>query len=139
MVTVAPGETLTIAQSGIPTGRTVGVQLIKAATGAVALGRSTTGVVERPAGSGNYPATFVAPVEADLYLIVLDWNNGTITTTTSKVEELQVTSSAAAADTGLGEIADYAKMAIGGESFTLLLESPNYGASFISLAVDVVK
>jgi hypothetical protein len=139
MVIVGPGETITVSQSGIPTGQTVGIQVIKAATGAVSLGRFTIDVVERPSGSGNYVSTFVAPVEADLYLVVLDWNNGVLTPTKSVVQEMQVTSSVLQADTGLGEIADYVKTYIGGETFTLLLESPNYGPSFISLAIDVIK
>lgn len=139
MHVVGPGETLTITQSGIPTGRSVGLQLIKAASGSVALGRSTTGVVERPAGSGNYVATFIAPVEADVYVIVLDWNSGHITSATSKTDELQVTTTAASVNTGLGEIADYVKTNLGGESFQMLVDSANYGAGFITIAIETVK
>lgn len=139
MVTVGPGETITISQSGIPTAQVVGYQVIKAATGAVAIGRTTTGVSERPAGSGNYVATFVAPVEVDMYLVVLDWNGGVITTTKSKVEEIQVTSAVAQATTGLGLIADYVKTSLGGDTFQLLLDSANYGASYITLSIEAVK
>lgn len=130
---------IVVTQSGIPTGQAVGFQVIKAATGSVTIGRTAIGVSERPAGSGNYVATFSAPVEADLYLIVFDWNAGVITPTTSKVEELQVTTSVAMINTGLGEIADYVKAFLGGESFKLLVQSANYGATFVSLAIDVVK
>lgn len=139
METVGPGETITISQSGIPTGESVGVQVVKAATGSIAIGRSTVNVDERPAGSGNYVAILVAPVEADVYLIVFDWNNGVLTPTKSKVEEIQVSSTVAQADTGLGEVADYAKQALGGESFTLLMDSTNYGPTFISVAIEAVK
>lgn len=139
MFEAGPGETITITQSGIPTGQSVGYQVIKAATGSVAIGRTEAGVVERPSGSGNYIATFVVPVEADLYLIVIDWNNGVITTTKSKVEELQVTSAVAQDATGLGLIADYTKTFIGGETFKLLMESESYGPAYISIAIGVVK
>jgi hypothetical protein len=139
LLTAGPGETVTIAQSGIPTGQVVGYQVIKAVSGSVAIGRTTTGVVERPAGSGNYVATFVAPVEVDLYLIVIDWNAGVITTTKSKVEELQITSAVAQAATGLGLVGDYAKANLGGETFQLLLESANYGSGYVDLAIQSVE
>jgi hypothetical protein len=139
MNVVGPGETITIVQSGIPTGEDVGYRVTKAVTGAVAIGRTTTGVVERPAGSGTYVATFVAPVEVDLYLVTLDWNSGILTPNKSVTEELQVTTSAAQVDTGLGEIADYVKTALGGDTFTALLQSPNYGPSHIALAIDIIK
>jgi hypothetical protein len=139
MDTVGPGETITVVQSGIPTGQSVGYRVTKAVTGAVAIGRTTTGVVERPAGSGTYVATFVAPSEADLYLVTLDWNAGVLTPAKSVTSELQVTTSAAQIDTGLGEIADYVKTALGGDTFTALLESSNYGPSHIALAIDIIK
>jgi hypothetical protein len=139
MVTVGPGEAVTIVQSGIPTGQTVGYQVVKAATGSVAIGRTTTGVAERPSGSGNYVITLTAPAEVDLYIIVLDWAGGVLSPSTSKSEELQVTSSAAQADTGLGEVADRVKLALGGESFKLLAESPEFGPSFISVAIETIK
>jgi hypothetical protein len=135
----APGQTITISQDGLNSGLVVGYQVIKAATGTVAIGRSTTGVVERPSGSGNYVATFVAPVEADLYLVVMDWNNGHITATTSVVSELRVTSAAAATPTGLGLVADYTKMALGGAIFEGLRGDSNYGDTFIGLAIEAVK
>lgn len=139
MLTAAPGQTVTITQSGIPTGRSVGLTVQKAVNDTIAIGRSTTTVVERPAGSGNYVGTFVAPVEPDVYLIVLDWNNGHPTPTTSVVEELQITSAADLVDTGLGEIADRLKVAIGSKSFTALLDDPSFGSAGISLAIETVK
>jgi hypothetical protein len=84
-------------------------------------------------------ATFVAPVEVDLYLIVLDWNAGVITTTKSKVEEFQITSTVSQAATGLGLIADYVKTFLGGETFKLLFESADYGPGYITLAIETVK
>lgn len=139
MFSVGPGETITIAQSGIPTGQTVGYQVMKAASGSISIARTTVGVVERPAGSGNYIATFVAPPEPDLYLIVIDWNNGVINTSTSKVEELLVTSTVAQDETGLGPVADYTKTFLGGETFQMLLDSVNYGPGYISTAIGIVK
>jgi len=140
MNTVGPGETITVSQSGIPTGKVAHVQVIKAATGSVALGRTTTGVVERPAGSGIYVATFVAPAEPDLYLVILDWSTtSSLSPSTSVSDELQVTTSIQSASTGLGEVADQLKMALGGESFQMLVESPNYGSNYVGLAIDTVK
>lgn len=139
MLTAAPGQTVTVTQSGIPTGRSVGITVQKAANDTIAIGRSTTTVVERPAGSGNYVGTFVAPVEPDLYLIILDWNSGHPTPTTSIVEELQITSAADLVDTGLGEIADRLKVAIGSQSFMALLNDPTFGSAGISLAIETVK
>lgn len=139
MIIAGPGEAVTLSVDGIPTGEVVGYQVMKAATGTVAVGRTTVGVVERPSGSGNYVATFAAPVEADLYLIVLDWNGGVITTTKSRVEEMQVASATAQAETGLGLIADYVKTFIGGETFDLLVGSPSYGSAYVSIAIETVK
>lgn len=139
MLTASPGQTITISQSGIPTGQVVGVTVQKAVSDTVAIGRFTSGVVERPAGSGNYVATFVVPVEVDLYLIVMDWSGGTPTPTTSIVEELQVTSLASLADTGLGAVADRVRVALGAESFQGLLDSPQLGSASIALAIEVVK
>jgi hypothetical protein len=42
LLTAGPGETVTIAQSEIPTGQVVGYQVMKAASGSVAIGRTTT-------------------------------------------------------------------------------------------------
>jgi hypothetical protein len=139
MITAGPGETITITQSGLPTGRVVGYQVIKAASGTIAIGRTTASVVERPAGSGNYVATFSAPVEVDVYLVVIDWNAGVITPSTSKVEEMQVTSTINQEETGLGPVADYTKTALGGETWRLLMDSEHYGPGYIALAIETIK
>jgi len=135
----APGSPLTISQSGIPTGQVVGVQVQKAASSTIAIGRFTNGVVERPAGTGNYVATFVTPAEPDLYLIVLDWNNGVLIPTKSIVEELQVSALVAIEETGLGAVADYVRLYLGGETFQGLLDSTKFGSSRVGLAIETVK
>lgn len=139
MQTANPGQTITISESGIPTGQAVGYQVIKAASGTVAIGRTTTGVIERPSGSGNYVITFVAPVEGDLYLIVLDWSAGVLAPETSRVVELQVIAAVSTSPSGLGAVADYVKVAIGGENFKALHDSVDYGDAFIARAIAVVK
>lgn len=138
MLTAGPGQTITISQDDLPTGLDVGFQVIKAATGAIVVGRSTTGVFERPTSSGNYVATFVTPVEADLYLIVMDWSGGTLSPSTSVVQQLQVTSMQPA-ETGLGPIADYAKLYLGGETYRGIVSSPTGGEGTIALAIGAVK
>lgn len=138
MFLASPGQSITISQDGLPSGESVGYQVIKAATQSVVIGR-TLGVSEVPAGSGNYVVSFTAPVEADLYLIVLDWSDGFITPETSSVADLQVTTTAAAVMSGLGLVADQAKVAIGGSTFDGLATSMDFGTSFIQMAVDNVK
>lgn len=138
MLTAGPGQIITISQSGLPTGVSVGYQVVKAATSAVAIGRTTAGVVERPAGSGNYVATFTVPVEVDLYLIVLDWSGGVLAPATTKVEELQVTS-LQPAETGLGAIADSIKVYLGGETFDGIASDSHAGEGTIALAVEAIK
>ena len=139
MLQAAPGSTITISQSGIPTGQVVGVQVQKAATGSIAVGRFTAGVVERPDGTGNYVATFTVPAEPDLYLIVLDWNGGVLTSTKSLVEELQVSALVAIEDTGLGAVADYVRLYLGGSTFQGLLDSTDFGSGSVAAAIEVVK
>lgn len=139
LLTAKPSETVTITESGIPTGSTVGYQIVKALSNITVLGRTTVAVVERPSGSGNFVIPFIAPVEDDLYLLVIDYKNGTIDEE-SIVRELQVTSvTATATPTGLGAIADWAKAALGGETWKGLAESENYGTDFISKAIESVK
>lgn len=138
MLTAGPGQSITVSQSGLPTGASVGYQVIKAASGTVAIGRTTVGVVERPASSGNYVATFTVPAEADLYLIVLDWSGGVLAPATTKVEELQVTS-LQAAETGLGAIADNVKVYLGGETFDGIATDSHAGEGTISLAISNIK
>lgn len=138
MLTAGPGQTITLSQDGLPSSASVGYQVVKAATGTVAIGRTTTGVIERPAGTGNYVVTFVAPAEPDLYLIVLDWAGGALSPTTSKVDELAITS-ATSVDTGLGAIADYARVYLGAETFDAIVSDPEQGEGVVAKAVGAVK
>lgn len=139
MLTTQPGQTTTVTASGLPSGVDVGLQVIKAATGVVAIVRTDVGVVERPSGSGNYVGVFVAPAEGDLYLIVLDWSDGVLAPETSRVIDLQVSSVPLPGSSGLGLVADYAKMHLGGETWTGLLNDDNYGESFIEIAIGAVE
>lgn len=139
MQTTSPGQTTIITESGIPTGESVGFQVFKAASDTPVSARQTLGVSERPAGSGNYVITFIAPAEGDLYLVVLDWNGGILTPETSKVIDLRVTSAVELGSSGLGEVADYAKMYLGGETWSGLVNSADYGPSYVSRAIDTIK
>lgn len=137
--TALPGQTITLTESGIPTGSTVGFQVLKAAGGSIVIGRTTIGTTELPVGSGNFVIAFVAPVEGDLYLVVIDWTGGVLAPATTRVQELQVQGIPAGSGTGLGAVADYAKTYLGGESWALLTNSVNYGSSAISRAIESMK
>lgn len=139
MHTTSPGKTTVITLSDLPSGQIVGIQVIKAANGLVSIGRTTTGVVERPPGSGAYVVTFVAPAEGDLFLLVADWSGGVISDSTTRVEELNVTAEVQPGSSGLGYVADYTKMYLGGETWRGLADSLNYGTPFIARAIEVVK
>lgn len=139
MQTTTPGSTTVFTESGLPTAQTVGFQVIRAATGTVAVGRSTVGVAERPLGSGNYVFTFVAPVEGDLYLVVSDWSGGVLAPETSRVTDLKVTAEVELGSSGLGVIADYAKMHLGGQTWKGLTTSIDYGEAYVARAVEVIK
>lgn len=139
MQTTNPGSTTTVTFDGIPADAVVGFQVLNAATGLVAIGRTETGVVQRPPGSGNYVAIFVAPVEGDLYLVVADWSAGVLTPETSQVKELQVTTAVQVGESGLGIIADYAKPRLGGETWKSLRDSAEFGPSEITRVVELVK
>jgi hypothetical protein len=140
LLTVQAGQPVTITESGIPTGSMVGFQVMKALSGTITQGRTTAGVVERPAASGNFVIPFTAPVEGELYLVVVDWTGGVLAPETTRVTELQVVVGATAASpTGLGEIADWAKASLGGETWNGLIDSPNYGASYVAKAILAVK
>lgn len=138
MLTVNPGQTTTLTESGIPTGSSVGFQVIKAATNSVAIARTTAGVIERPVGSGNYVINFIAPVEGDLYLVVIDYTAGVIDTT-ARVKELQVTLEVQPGSSGMGAVADYAKMWLGSATWRGLQDDPDYGMAYINQAITVVK
>lgn len=139
MHTTSPGQTTIINESGLPTGQVVGFQLIKTATGTVALARTTAGVVERPAGSGNYVFIFIAPVEGDLYMLVADWTDGVLAPETTRIVDLQVSATVDPGSSGLGAVADYVKMNLGGETWKGLTGSVDYGASFVVRAIELVK
>lgn len=128
-----------LTESGLPTGAAVGFQVVKAGSGTVAVARTTLGVTERPAGTGNYVFVFVAPVEGDIYLLVMDWSGGVLAPETTKVRELQVTTQVEPGASGLGAVADYVKMRLGGETWKGLTTDATYGASFVSRAIDIVK
>ncbi len=128
-----------LTEQGLPTGVVVGFQVLTAATGTVAIARTTTGVIERPAGSGNYVLNFISPVVGDLYLVVSDWSGGVLAPETSRVSELIVTSAVVAGSSGLGAVADYVKMNMGGETWRLLTNSADYGQTFVVRAIELVK
>lgn len=139
METTSPGQTTILSVPGIPTGATVGFQVQKAATGSVAIARTETGVIERPAGSGNRVVNFIAPAEGDLFLVVLDWSDGVLAPETTKVIELRVTTEVQPGESGLGAVADYVKMRMGGETWNGLTTDINYGAAFVARAITLVK
>lgn len=139
MDTFQPGQTIVITESGLPTGVVVGFQVVKAGSNTVAITRTTTGVIERPAGTGNYVFNFIAPPEGDVYLLVIDWSDGVLAPETSRVRELQVTTQVEPGASGLGAIADYVKMRLGGETWKGLTTDATYGASFVARAIDIVK
>lgn len=139
MLTSTPGQITTTTETGLPTGVVVGYQVIKAATNLVAIARTTVGVIERPLGTGAYAITFTAPIEGDLYLFVADWSGGILTPETSRVSEFLVAAEVVRGSSGLGLVADYAKMYLGGETWKGLVSSVNYGESFVAQAIAAVK
>lgn len=139
METTTPGQITTVSKSGIPTSAPVGFQIIKAATGAITLARTTLGVSEAPIGSGNYVASFTSPAEPDLYLIVFDWNAGAITPAASAVIQLRVESQDVPTTAALADIASYAKAHLGASTWTLLLDDEHYGSELIAQTISVTK
>lgn len=138
MDTARPGQTTTITQDGIPSGAAVGFQVIKAANGLVAIARTNAGVSNIPAGTSSYTISFTAPIEIDLYLMVIDWTGGVLDEL-AIVRDLRVVSVAEAGDSGMGAIADYAKAHMGGETWNRLTTHPLYGEAFVSQSIGVVK
>lgn len=139
MQTTNPGSTTTVTFSGIPADAVVGFQVLRAASGLVSIARTELGVTQRPPGTGNFVAIFNAPIEGDLYLVVADWSAGVLTPETSQVKELKVETVAQPGSSGLGTVADYVKMRLGGETFKGLAESDDYGMAYISQAIELVK
>lgn len=93
MLTVKPGEDFNAAVSTAVTGQTgtLAVQVVLPGEQQVAIPRTTAGIVEFPAGSGNYGVELVAPVNPGEYLIVWDWaGSGAITPANSHVEQLLI-------------------------------------------------
>jgi hypothetical protein len=139
MQTTGPGQITTFTQSGIPTGASVGVQIISAASGLVALARTTNGIAERPLGSGNYVISFNAPLLGDLYITIVDWNNGVIEPGTSVTGDLVVTAVPQLGSSDLGAIADYASVYLGGETWNAIKSSANFGTTGILRAIGIIK
>lgn len=133
--TSQPGAMATIAATGLPPGLDMGFQIRKAASGLVSIAR----IPAPEATPGAYVATFVAPAEPDLYLAIFDWNEGTLTPEESATYDFIVQGIATVEHTGFGSIADHARLSLGGEAWTGLMNSPSFGPDTIKLAVDAVK
>lgn len=134
--TTTPGSPISVAVTSLPAGLTMGFQVLKAANGTVAVGRSTNVLELTP---GNYTATFISPAQPDLYLVIFDWNDGVLTAAESATSQLVVQGVAAVEQTGFGSIADYARLSIGGETWKGLIDSPTFGPDLIKLAVETIK
>lgn len=133
-----PSDQITISFSEPPSGATVGVQIQDATTGLTEVGRSESGVTERPAGSGNFVFVGAAPSSEGNYLVVADWNNGVINEATSAVRELRVSSSVPVSTSGLGAVADAAKSHLA-SIFDKLINSPSYGQTLVVGQIETVK
>lgn len=95
-IVVAPGATFEAVLEKAPSGLTApitGYQVVDG-VGGTTVARTTTGIVETPAGSGVYVATLTAPSVAGQYVIVWDWSGGILSSTSTASEELVVTSTA---------------------------------------------
>lgn len=98
-ITTTPGSTfyprLEWPTSGLV--GTLGVRILKDSDGSTSLARSTAGITETPAGSGQYVATLVAPTIAGEYTVF--WDDGTIAPGHVASEDLQITYTAASTST----------------------------------------
>lgn len=140
MRTFKPQDTAVIVESGLPTNESVGFQVVNAATGNVAIPRTTIGIVERPTGSGAYVVTFVAPITDDIFLLIVDWNGGALDPLMSRVTEFQVKAGATLGETELGAIADYTKVNLGGNAWRGLNDvDGDFGPDFVVRAIEIVK
>ncbi len=94
-----PGASFEASVSNAPTGLvgTIGVQILDGA-GGTTVTRSTAGIVEFPAGSGNYQVTLTAPSTRGSYQIL--WDEGVISPSTTASEQLEVSTSLLVAPTG---------------------------------------
>lgn len=86
---VRPGDTFEATTSNANTGLTgtIGVRLMDG-IGGTSLPRTTTGIIETPAGSGIYTAVLTAPATVGTYQVVWDTGGGS---PTWAVEDLNVT------------------------------------------------
>jgi len=99
-LTVPPGQVFEAVLSGAPTGLTgtIGVRLLDN-VGGTTTARTTSGIIEYPASSGQYSVQMTAPATAGQYSIF--WDNGTTTPTTTASEDLIVSYSAGSTGTRL--------------------------------------
>lgn len=90
MIYAAPGAIFTVRLNNAPTGLvgTLGIQVFDSED-TVVIVRTTAGITEFPAGSGEYTTTLLAPNTAGTYLVL--WDNGIISPSTVATEELIVT------------------------------------------------
>lgn len=106
----APGATVEAALQWTVTGLvgTLGVRIIDTPSGSTFLARTTAGIVENPAGSGLYEWSGAGPTTAGTWSVI--WDDGATTPGHTAIEELVVTSTAAAvaapAGTDLCTVAD---------------------------------
>src|SRR5687767_9561442 len=93
MIWAAPATSIEVTATGAATGLvgTIGVR-IQDGQGNDTLARSTSGIVESPAGSGIYTATLTSPSIAGQYIVV--WDTGSVSPTTVAYDELTVTAHA---------------------------------------------
>lgn len=79
---------------------TLGVRIIDTPSGSTFLARTTTGIVENPAGSGLYEWSGAGPTTAGTWSVI--WDDGSLTPGHTAIEELVVTSTALAAASPAG-------------------------------------
>lgn len=77
-----------------PTGLvgTIGVQVLRKSDNVAVVARTTTGIVESPAGSGRYVFSGTAPLAAGSYTVF--WDQGSVTPETTAADDLEVVTSA---------------------------------------------
>jgi hypothetical protein len=98
VIFVKPSKTFEATASGFTTGLvgTIGVRVVDG-QGGTTIARTTSGIVESPAGSGVYTATLTSPSDVGQYEVV--WDDAGSPTTWA-AEDLTVTSSGAVPVTG---------------------------------------
>lgn len=92
MITVEASSRFEARVEGFPSGLegTVGVRILDN-TGGTWLARTTSGVLEDPAGSGSYTATLPAPAVEGQYSVFWDWDGGgTLVPSHTAAEDLRV-------------------------------------------------